>query len=429
MSLSLAVMLGAFFGLMLLHAPIGLAMIASGICYFVITRQDLGLPAEQIMNTLFSNYVLLAVPLFIFAANVMNSGAITDRLVDFCHTLMGRFRGGLAHVDVVVSLIFSGMSGSAIADAAGPGAVTIRIMTADKKYTPEFAAAVVVSSATIGPIIPPSIPMVLFSLVSGTSLGALFLGGVLPGLLMTLLLMAIIVLIAHLRGLPAEPPAALHAVVRATIRALPALSLPVVLLAGIYSGVFTPTEAAAVAGLHALILACLVYRAVGISALYRMTLETVRMVAAISLLIAGAFVFNYAIVIERVPADLAAWLGQMQLAPLAFLLVVNLVFLVLGCFLDTTILLLVLVPILLPTVKSLGIDPVHFGIVIIVNMMIGLTTPPYGMLLFVVRAITDAPIGAIVRELLPFFVALLIALLLLILFPAIVLWLPRLAGY
>jgi tripartite ATP-independent transporter DctM subunit len=321
------------------------------------------------------------------------------------------------------------MSGSAIADAAGPGLVTIQQMLKKPEYTPGFAGAVVVASATIGPIIPPSIPMVIYALVSGTSVGALFLGGVVPGLLMAGLLMLGVHLIATRRNMPKDDPIPARAIPRIVLRGLLPLSLPVLLLGGIYSGAFTPTEAAAVAALHALLLAGVVYRAFSPRALFAVTLESLRASAIITMIIAAAYLLNYAFAAEGVPALLADWVAGRHLSPLGFLLLVNLLFLLLGCFLDVSVMLLVFVPMLIPAARLLGIDLVHFGVVVVVNMMIGLVTPPFGMLLFVTNALTGIPLRAMVREGLPFTALLLLALLLLTLFPQLVLWLPQRMGY
>jgi len=415
--------------LMLLRVPIGFAMLASGIAYLAYKGQDLALVSEQVVNGMYNSYVLLAVPLFVLAANLMNAGTISERIFDFCRLLVGRMRGGLAQVDILVSVIFSGMSGSAIADAAGPGLVTIRQMLKHPQYTPGFAGAVVVASATIGPIIPPSIPMVIYALVSGASLGALFIGGVVPGLLMAGVLMITVHIIATRRNMPRDEPLPRSEWPAAIVRGSLPLTLPVVLLAGIYTGVFTPTEAAAVAALHALLLAGLVYRAFGWRSLFTVFLESTRSSAVITIIIAGAFVLNYAFASEGVAQALAGWVTAQQLSPLAFLLLVNVVFLVLGCFLDTAVMLLVFVPMFLPTAKALGVDLVHFGVVVIVNMMIGLITPPFGMLLFVTNALVGIPIRDMLREGWPFLVALLILLLAITVFPQLVLWLPGTMGY
>jgi C4-dicarboxylate transporter, DctM subunit len=419
-----ALFLGSLVALIVLRVPIGLAMIGSGVAYLTLSAQDLGLAAEQILNGLYNSYVLLAVPLFILAANLMNAGTISERIFEFCGLLVGRMRGGLAQIDILVSMIFSGMSGSALADAAGPGLITIRQMLAKPGYPPGFAGAVVVASATIGPIIPPSIPMVIYALISGASVGALFLAGVIPGLLMAAALMITVQIIAVRRNLPRETPAPRATWLRLTRRALLPMSLPVVLLTGIYSGAFTPTEAAAVAALHALILAGPVYRALDLRGLYQVLLDSARSTAVITLVIAGAFLLNYVFTAEGIPGLLATWIDQQHLGQAGFLLLVNLAFLVLGCFLDTTVMLLVFVPMLLPAVNALGIDVVHFGVVVIVNMMIGLVTPPFGMLLFVTHALTGVPIRAMVREGWPFLLALLSILLLITLWPALTLWLP-----
>lgn len=429
MSSALTTLLAVLVVGMLLRAPIAFAMLASGIAYLVVKGQDLGLAAEQILNGLYNGYVLLAVPLFIFAANLMNAGTISERLFEFSRLLVGRLRGGLAQVDILVSVIFSGMSGSAIADAAGPGLVTIKQMLKKPEYTPGFAGAVVVASATIGPIIPPSIPMVIYALVSGTSVGALFLGGILPGLLMAAMLMLGVHIIATRSNMPKDDPIALRAYPGIVLRGLLPLSLPVVLLAGIYSGAFTPTEAAAVAALHALILAGVVYRAFSPKALFAVTLESLRSSAVITMIIASSYLLNYAFATEGIPGQLALWVDSLHLSPLQFLLMVNLVFLVLGCFLDVSVMLLVFVPMLIPAAKLLGIDLVHFGVVVVVNMMIGLTTPPFGMLLFVTNALTGIPLKAMMREGWPFTVLLMVALLLLTVFPQMVLWLPQTMGY
>jgi len=421
MSAAFALMLVVFVGVALLRGPIGLAMIAGGIAYLGATGQDMGLAAEQILNSLFGSFVLIAVPMFIFAANVMNSGTLSERLYALAHAIMGRFRGGLAHVNVLASVIFAGMSGSAIADAVGPGMVEIEMMCKNNRYSRPFAVAVSAASATIGPIIPPSIPMVLYALVSGASVGALFLGGVVPGLLMAAAMMLVIIRIARRRNFPMEVPVPWSEIPRIFVRTLLPLLMPVVLLGGIYSGVFTPTEAAAVAALYALVLALFVYRALDWKALVSVLADSARSTAVVGIIICGAFLFNYALATEQVPARLAEWFLSVDLGPIGFLIVANLVFLVLGCLLDTTTLLLVMVPLLLPVARAVGVDLVHFGVVIVVNMMIGLLTPPYGVLLFVLSGLTGTPVKAIVRELVPFILSLIAVLFLITFVPSLVL--------
>ena len=429
MNAALGTLVGVLVAGMLMRIPVGFSMIVSGIAYLLVKRQDIGLVAEQVGNGLYNNYVLLAVPLFVFAANLMNAGTVSERIFDFCRILVGRVRGGLAQVDILVSVVFSGMSGSAIADAAGPGLVTIRQMLKKPEYSPGFAGAVVVASATLGPVIPPSIPMVIYALVSGASVGALFLAGVVPGVLMALLMMVVVAVIARRRGMPREAPMPRSEWAGVLFRGALPLSLPVVLLGGIYTGVFTPTEAAAVAALHALVLAGLVYRALPWRTLWAVILESTRGSAVITMILAGSFVLNYAFTAEGVPQAMALWVDGMDFTQLQFLLMVNVLFLVLGCFLDVSVLLLVFVPMLLPAAKTLGIDLVHFGVLVVLNMMIGLITPPFGMLLFVTKALTGIPIGAIVREGWLFLLMLITLLLALTLFPQVVLWLPQSMGY
>jgi len=414
---------------MALRMPIGFSMLAAGIAYLIAKQQDIGLVAEQVGNGLYNSYVLLAVPLFVFAANIMNAGTVSERIFDFCRILVGRMRGGLAQVDILVSVVFSGMSGSAIADAAGPGLVTIRQMLKKPEYSRGFAGAVVVASATLGPIIPPSIPMVIYAMVSGASVGALFLGGVVPGFLMAGLMMVVVHFIAVKRNMPREAKIPLKEWPAIVYRGALPLSMPVVLLGGIYSGAFTPTEAAAVAAFHALILAGVVYRALTWRTFWGVVMESTRGSAVITMILAGSFILNYAFTAEGVPQAMALWVDSMHFSQIGFLLMVNVMFLVLGCFLDVSVLLLVFVPMLLPAAKLLGVDLVHFGVLVVLNMMIGLIHPPFGMLLFVTKALTGIPIGEMMKEGWPFLVMLLLLLLAMTLFPQIVLWLPQTMGY
>jgi C4-dicarboxylate transporter DctM subunit len=416
-------------GLSLLGLPIGLSMLASSIMYLLVTGQDMGIAAEQLLQGLNNSYTLLAIPLFILAAEIMNMGSLTDRLLNFCNAIVGRFRGGLGHVNIMSSLIFSGMSGSAIADAAGVGRMVINMMTRDGRYTPAYAAAITSASAVIGPIIPPSIPLVLYGLISDASIGYLFMAGIVPGLLLALVLMVMNAYLARVRNFPVERPVPLRELPGITLQAIPALMMPVVLLGGIYSGVMTPTEAAAVAALYALVISTVLYRSVTTRGAYSALLASGRSMASIGILISGALVFNYVVTRENIPVNVSQFLAAMELTPLSFLLVVNVLLLFLGALLEGGTILLVIVPILIPTAKLLGIDMVHFGLVVTVNLMIGLITPPYGLLLFIMGNITGESVKNIVRETLPFLAAMIAALLFITYVPDAVLWLPRLLGY
>ena len=424
---SLAVM--AIVALSLLGLPIGHAMIGGSVLYLFLAGLDIGTAAEQLLNGMYSSFVLLAIPLFILAAEFMTSGSITERLLRFCNALVGRFRGGLAQVNVVQSIVFASMSGSALADAAGSGKLMQKLMTQDGKYTASFAAALTAASSVIGPIIPPSIPLVLYALVSDTSIGYLFLGGVVPGLLIGVVQMLLIAFTARRRNFPVEKPVPLRELPRVTWQAFPALMMPVILLGCLYSGVTTPTEAAALAAAYALLVSAFLYRAVTWRGVYNSLLSSARVTISIGMLIAGALVFNYVITVENIPKTLSAMLKVYELSPLTFLLVANLLLLVLGCFLEGTTILLIIVPVLLPTAQALGIDPVHFGVVAVVNIMIGLITPPYGLLLFMMVKIAEVPLKDLVREVMPFLAVMIGALALIALTPGLVLFLPRLMGY
>jgi tripartite ATP-independent transporter DctM subunit len=429
MSTAFLLCLAVLFTLAAIGAPIALAMIVGAGVYLAVRGHDPGLVSEQIIQGLYESFILLAVPLFIVAANIMNAGTISDRLLKFCVAVVGRFRGGLGYVNVVASVIFSGMSGSAIADAAGIGKIVIEMMTKNGRYSPGFAAAITAASATIGPIIPPSIPLVMYALVSDASIGYLFLGGVVPGLLMALALMTMIFFLARKRGFAVEETVPLSRVPGITLNAFPALMLPVILLTGIYGGATTPTEAAAVAAAYALVLAALFYRALTFRSLYGILSNSARSSAAIGLVIGGAMILNYIVASENIPGTVAGALQGIDLSPLVFLVAINILLLLLGCILDATTIILVIVPLFIPACRLLGIDLVHFGVVVVVNTMIGLITPPYGILLFVINGATGIPLRDIIREVLPFLAVLLFSLAAMVLIPDIALWLPRQFGY
>jgi tripartite ATP-independent transporter DctM subunit len=429
MSLAFGLCLTTLFLLASIGTPIGYAIISCAVVYLTLVGQDVGLAGEQIIYGLYDSFVLLAVPLFIVAANIMNAGSISERLLNFCVGVFGRFKGGLGHVNIVSSLIFSGMSGSAVADAAGIGKVIIKMMTKDGRYSPGYAAAITAASATIGPIIPPSIPMVIYALVSDTSIGYLFLAGIFPGLLMGLMLMTMNVYLSHKRGFIADNVVPLRELPRLTVNAFPALLMPVILMWGIYGGVTTSTEAAAVAAAYALLLSTLFYRSLTFSKLRDILLESVKSSASVGLVIGGALILNYIVASENIPTLLAQSLESLDISPLMFLLSVNLLLLLLGCILDATTIILVIIPLFLQACRALGIDLVHFGVIAVINCMIGLITPPYGILLFVINGTTGIKLSEIILEIWPFLFALLGALLLLILLPDIVLWLPMQFGY
>jgi C4-dicarboxylate transporter DctM subunit len=419
----------AIVALSLLGAPIGLAMIAGSVLYLSMKGMDVGAAAEQLLNGTYSSFLLLAIPLFILAATFMSTGSVMDRLLRFCNAIVGRFPGGLAQVNVLQSVVFASMSGSALADAAGSGKVMQVMMTREGKYTPGFAAALSAVSSVIGPILPPSIPMVLYALVSGTSIGYLFIGGVLPGLLLGVVQMVLIWFQAKRRGFPVEEKVPLSEMPRITKEAFPALMLPVILLGCLYSGITTPTEAAGVAAAYALLISAGLYRSMRWSDIYDSLLSSAKMSISIGMLIAGALVFNYVITSENIPTHLSGMLKGLEMTPLTFLLLVNVILLVLGAFLEGSTIILIILPVLLPTAVALGIDPVHFGVMAVLNIMIGLVTPPYGLLLFMMMKIADVSFSELMVEVWPYLLVMIGALALVTFWPGMVLWLPRMAGY
>lgn len=424
-----ALALIAIVGLSLAGLPVAYSMIGGSILWLFLSGQDMGTAAEQLLNGMMTSQLLLAIPLFILAAEFMNAGAIMDRLLRFCNAIVGRFRGGLAQVNVLQSIVFASMSGSALADAAGSGKIMQTLMTRDGKYTAAFAAALTCVSSVLGPVIPPSIPLVLYALISDTSIFYLFLGGVVPGLLMGVVQMGLIAYMAKRRGFPIEAKVPLRELPTITWQATPALLMPIVLLGCLYSGITTPTEAAAVAALYALLISAFLYRSVTFASIYQSLVSSGRVTVSIGMLIAGALVLNYVITAENIPKTLTAMLQTYQLTPFAFILLVNILLLVLGCFLEGTTIILVILPVLLPTATAVGVDPVHFGVMAVVNIMLGLVTPPYGLLLFLMTKIANVSLRAIVREVLPFLVVMIAALAIIAFVPDVVLWLPRVFGY
>ncbi len=429
MSLELIGGLVTLFATAAIGAPVAFAIIIGVVVYLGIGGQDIAIAGETMVQRLFDGFLLLAVPLFIVSANIMNAGTISDRLLKFCIALVGGFRGGLGHVNVVASLIFSGMSGSAVADAAGIGRIIIDMMVKSGLYTRGYAAAITAATATIGPIIPPSIPMVLYALVSNTSISSLFLAGIVPGLLMGAVLMGMNAWISYRRDFGRENTVSFRELPSVTLRATPALLMPAILLVGIYSGVTTPTEAAAIAALYALVISAALYQSLRVKTLYAVFVESARSAASVGLVIGASMILTYVVVQENIPQFISGLLSGLEISPLLFLILVNLLVLILGCILDATVIILVIVPLFIPTCEALGIDLIHFGVLIVVNSMIGLITPPYGILLFVINAITGIPLQEIIREIWLFLGVLLTALMIMILFPGIVLWLPNMMGH
>ncbi len=411
-----------------LRLSIVLSMFAAGIVYLWVSKQDIGLLVDQTLNTTITLNVLLAVPLFILTANIMNASTISERLWTFANAFVGRFPGGHGHVTVLTNLMMSSMTGSAASDAAGAGMVAIKMMRQQGRYPGGLAVAVASAASLLGPLIPPSIPMVLYALISGASIGALFLAGIVPGLLMALSISILIAIIAKKRNLPRGEPIPIREWPCIFARAAVPMTLPMVLLGGIWGGVFTPTEAAAVSALWAILIGFVWYRSLSMTSLIEVFRESSRQSAIVMLLLISSFIVNYAITNEGLGEALSRWIAHLNLSSIAFLLLVNVLFLLLGTVLDGAVMLLVFVPVLLPTVKALNIDLVHFGVVVIVNFMIAIISPPYGLILFVLSSLTKVPMREINREIWQFCVPLTIVLLMLIVFPSITLIVPQLFG-
>ncbi len=425
--LPLIIFLLGFAAVLIFRMPIALGMIATATFYMLAAGLDMGLVADMVLSNLYSVFIIIAVPLFIFTAKVMNSSTVSDMVYGVAHGLVGRVRGGLGHVNVIGSLIFSGMTGSAVADASGVGILEIEQMR-KHGFDAGFSCAVTVTSATIGPIFPPSIPMIFYSMLSGASIAALFLGGMIPGILISIALMIYVSYIANKRQYPLGDPFHLGNFIVSVLKAFPALMTPVILLGGIYSGLVTPTEAGAMAAMYALIIAFLVYRSMGIGELVEVLVDTVKTTGSVSLIVGAAFTFSFIVAKEQIPQSVGSLLLSITENRYLLLLLINVMFLVMGMFIDTSTLMLVFIPMVLPLVKELGIDLTHFGVMIVFNMMIGLTTPPFGVLLFIVSGISGTPLQVIIKDTLPMIVVLIIVLLLLTYIPAIVLFLPNLLG-
>jgi len=370
-------------------------------------------------------FPLLAIPFFILAGNLMNTGGITDRLVTFARALVGHIIGGLAHVVVVTNMIMAGMSGSGVADAAGTGTVLIPAM---KKagYGVSFSAAIVGSAGTIGPIIPPSIPFVIYGSIASASIGRLLLGGAVPGVLMGIMLMIFVYFIAKRRHYPSEQRATWRELGRATLRAIPPMGMPIIILGGIIGGIMTPTESAAAGAAYAFVLGFFVYREIKLSHIAEIITESVMGTAAILIIMSAAQPFSWVLTYELAPVKVLALVESAKLVQWQLYLVINVAMLILGCFMEGLAVMVMAVPVLLPLLQHAGIDLVHFGVVFTLNIMIGAITPPVGTIMYVVCALGKISIAEFAREVWPFVIALTIALLLVTYMPWLALWLPNL---
>jgi TRAP-type C4-dicarboxylate transport system permease large subunit len=451
--------------------PVAIAMAGSSLLYILISGNQPGLTVIHRMIGGIDSFPLLAVPFFILAGNLMNNAGVTNRIYNFALALVGWLKGGLGHVNVVGSVIFAGMSGTAIADAAGLGTVEIKAMK-DHGYDLEFAVGVTAASATLGPIIPPSLPFVIYAMMANVSVGALFLAGILPGVLMALLMMVTVAYFAHKHGwggdvkfsgsrfgramielglviawplltwalvakmgLPAQP-VVFGAIVLIFVldrifrfQAVLPIMTPVLLIGGMTTGLFTPTEGAIAASAWALFLGLVWYRTMTVRQFVKVSLDTVETTATVMFIVAAASIFGWMLTATGVTAQIAEWVLAVTKEPWLFLLMANLLMLFVGCFLEPTAAITILVPILLPIARQLGVDPVHFGLVMVLNLMIGLLHPPMGMVLFVLARVAKLSVERTTMAILPWLVPLLGSLVILTYVPQIVLWLPRTMGF
>jgi tripartite ATP-independent transporter DctM subunit len=414
----------SFLAFLILSVPIAIS-IGSAAVVAVISSQRF--PIETVFHTMgagLNSYILLAVPFFIIAGELMNSGGITTRIFDFANALVGRIPGGLGHANIFASIIFAGMSGSAVADAGGLGAIEMKAMH-DKGFDDEFSAAVTAASSTIGPIIPPSIPMVVYGVAAEVSVGKLFMGGLIPGVIMGLACSVLVYYYAVKRKYPRLDRFSIRLVLHTGKRAFLPILTPAIIIGGIMGGVFTPTEAACIAVVYSLFLEFIVYREVTFKKLREVIFNAMVTTASVTFIIATAAAFAWLIAIDGLPMRLAEWVGSINIPVWVFLIAFNAFFLMLGTFMESLSILIIIVPVLMPIFTKLGLDPLHMGVVLVLNLMIGLITPPVGMSLFVVSKVTNVRLQRLYKAIIPWIIPLVIVLLLITYVPELTTWLPN----
>lgn len=424
--MSAIVFIGSFIGLVMLGMPIAFALIVPSIAYMFVAGYPLATIPHTLTNAL-DSFPLLAVPLFVLVGNLMGSSGIAKRLFHFAQLCVGHWRGGLAQVNILASLIFSGSSGSALADIGGLGAVEIRAMR-EAGYKNSFAAALTAAAATTGPIFPPSIPFIIYAATAETSAVKLLLAGILPAIVITIGLMAFTAFLARKRNYPAGDRSSGSELWKSFVSAIPALLTPLALIFGMLGGFFTATEAAGFTVFYILVISIFVYRDFEWKFLVQATWDTVRTSAILMIMVAASVLFTRMLALEQVPQLITEAMLSLSTDALVLLLIANIVVLLIGLFLETTSAILILTPLIAPPLIAAGVDPTHLGVVIVYNLMIGLITPPMGMSLYMVSTVAGEPVTNVLREILPYYIPLFFILLLLTYVPQLSLWLPNLVG-
>ena len=421
----MALLFIALFLLIIIGVPIAVALGGSSMIWVYLTDRVPDFAVIHRMVNGIDSFPLLAIPFFILAGSIMNAAGLTNRVFDFAKAVIGWLPGGLGHVNIGASIIFSGMSGAAAADAGGLGTIEIKAMS-DAGYDKDFSVAVTASSSTIGPIIPPSLPMVIYGVMASASIGRLFLAGVVPGLLMGISLMILVAIYAKRRNYPRDAKFSMRGLGTATWRGIPALMTPVIVIGGISSGVFTPTESAIAAVAYALILGFFLYRTLNMKKLLQISMETIETTAVILLIVAGASIFAWILTSNQIAVRFAGALMSVSRNPILVLIMINVILFIVGFFMETIAAITILVPVFLPIIMEIGVDPVHFGVIMVLNLMIGLLTPPVGMVLYVLSRVAKIPFERCAAATSVFLIPLIIVLLLITFVPAIPMWLPNL---
>ncbi|MGO1120579.1 TRAP transporter large permease [Rhodovibrionaceae bacterium A322] len=422
--MSILLLFALLFGLLVIGVPVAVALGLSSLV-FIVTN---GMPSLVVLHNMVNgvnSFPLIAIPFFILAGHLMNTAGITTKIFNFARATVGWMHGGLGHVNVGASVVFAGMSGAAVADAGGLGNIEIKAMR-DAGYDTDFSVGITAASSTIGPIIPPSLPLVIYGVVSDTSIGQLFAAGLIPGLLMAFALMIMVGWYAKRRNYPRDERFRLSVFWRCLVEATLPLMTPIIIVGGIVTGIFTPTEAAIAAVAYSMFLGLVVYRTLNWKSILRVSMDTIEMTAAILMIVASSAIFGWILTANQVAAQFAEILLSFTDNKIAILLIITLLVLVIGCFMETIAAITILVPVLLPVAVQIGIDPVHFGIILILNLMLGLLTPPVGMVLFVLSKVSEVPFERCVVATAPFLVPLVTVLLLLTFVPAFSMWLPTL---